>query len=530
VSWQSIAQAQAVLREESGTIQKDWGGRLPVALLFPNTYYVGMSSLGLQALYRLCNARQDIVCERVFLPPAEDAPRRGAHAPTPLALESQRSLSDFAVVAISLSFEMDAFHLLSILRAAGIPLRSADRDETWPLLIAGGPAISANPEPLAPFLDAVFIGEIEERVDALLDALHLAPDGHGRVLDALAQVPGVYVPALHREGATVQRQWVADLDAWPVHSVLFSPNTEFGDMGLIEIARGCERGCRFCLAGTAYRPLRERSLDTILDQARWLLGHRDRLGLVSAAVSDHSQIDELATSLRDLGARISVSSLRTDPLSQPLLVALSESGTQTLTLAPEAGSDRLRSAIHKTQTEDHLLHAVESAARLQFAQLKLYFMLGLPGEEQPDVEAIVHLTAACAARFPRQVTVQITPFVPKAHTAFQRTAQTRASLVSQRLDYVKSSLRRQGIAVRAESPAWAEIQGCLARGDGHLADALERVDRLTPSSWRRALRHADLTLDQLLGPRPLDTPLPWRFIRYGHRGGSNRPSQPVPQP
>jgi radical SAM superfamily enzyme YgiQ (UPF0313 family) len=181
----------------------------------------------------------------------------------------------------------------------------------------------------------------------------------------------------------------------------------------------------------------------------------------------------------------------------------------------------LRQAIHKTQTEEHLLHAVDSAARLSFSQLKLYFMLGLPGEEQPDVEAIVDLATTCAVRFPRRVTVQITPFVPKAHTAFQRAAQTRASDVNRRMDYVKGTLRREGIAVRAESPAWAEIQGCLARGDRGLADALERVDRLTPASWRRALRQADLSLDELLGPRPLDAPLPWRFIRYGFRRGSN---------
>jgi radical SAM superfamily enzyme YgiQ (UPF0313 family) len=297
VTWQVRALAQQILGRESGTIHKDWGGRLPVALVFPNSYYVGMSSLALQSLYRWFNSRDDIVCERIFLPPTKGGSRQAGLQFAPLALESQRPLDDFAVLAIHLSFEMDAFHLLQMLRAAGIPLRSADRDEVWPLLVAGGPAVSANPEPLAPFLDAVFVGEIEERIDALLDALHLAPDGHPAALAALARVPGIYIPAYHTEGSRVQRQWTADLDAWPAHTVAFTPDTEFGDMGLLEIARGCERGCRFCLAGTVYRPRRERSVDNLLAQARWLLTHRERLGLVSAAVSDHSQIDTLAPRL-----------------------------------------------------------------------------------------------------------------------------------------------------------------------------------------------------------------------------------------
>ncbi len=528
MSWQSIAHAQQILQAEQGTIQKDWGGRLPIALVYPNTYYVGMSSLGLQTLYRLFNARQDIVCERAFLPPDAGTGPAGARTPTPLALESQRPLDEYAVLAITLSYEMDAFNLLAILRASGIPLRAAERDDSWPLLIGGGPALSANPEPLAPFLDAVWIGELEDWANALLDAVLVAPDGHAATLDALSHLPGIYIPAQHTEGQMVRRQWVSDLDAWPGHSILFTPDTEFGDMGLLEIARGCERGCRFCLAGTAYRPLRERSLTSLLDQARWLLRYRQRVGLVAAAVSDHSQIDELAIGLRSVGARISVSSLRADPLSEPLLVALADSGTQTLTLAPEAGSDRLRTAIHKTQTTDDVLRAVDAAARLGFAQLKLYFMLGLPDEEQADVEAIVDLARVCAARFPRQVTVNITPFVPKAHTAFQRVAQAPALVVKRRTDHITSKLRRHGIAVRAESAAWAELQGCLARGDRQLASVLEGVDRPTPSTWRKAVAEAGLSIEALLGPRPLSTPLPWRFIRYGPHASRPQSSSPVP--
>jgi radical SAM superfamily enzyme YgiQ (UPF0313 family) len=511
MTWPQIAAARRLLRDERGTVYKDWGGRLPIALVYPNTYGLGMSSLALHTLYRLWNDREDVVCERVFtdwLPP--------------LSLESGAPLDYFPVVAFSISYEMDYFHVVAQLRAAGIPPRAADRDETQPLLIAGGPAVSANPEPLAPLLDAVVIGEVEPIFDQLTDALHRLPDGRDVALQALCQLPGLYLPNLQppREASNLQpiaRQWLRDLDSFPTHSVLWTPHTEFANMGLIEIARGCGRGCRFCLAGYAYRPPRQRSVESILAQARALLVHSDRLGLVSAAVSDHADIDRLAVELRRLGARLSVSSLRVDPISEPLIRALAESGTQTLTIAPEAGSERLRRAIHKTQTEDDVLRAVELAARYNLAQLKLYFMLGLPGEEQADVQAIVDLAAACAQRFLRQVTVSVTPFVPKAQTPFQRLAQTPAQVVKRRLAYVEHELQRRNIGCKSESPAWAEIQGTLARGDRRVAEALLAVDRLTPGAWRQALAQAGLSAGELLAGREAGTPLPWRFIHFGTR-------------
>jgi radical SAM superfamily enzyme YgiQ (UPF0313 family) len=509
MTWQQIAAAKRLLRDERGTVYKDWGGRLPIALVFPNAYGLGMSSLALHTLYRLWNDREDVVCERVF---TDWTP--------PVSLESGAPLDYFPVVAFSITYEMDYFHVVAQLRAAGIPPRAADRDETHPLLVAGGPAVSANPEPLALLLDAVVIGEVEPIFDRLTDALHLAPGSRDAALQALSQLPGLYVPNIHPAGEVsnlqpIVRQWLHDLDSFPTHSVLWTPHTEFANMGLIEIARGCGRGCRFCLAGYAYRPPRQRSLENILAQARELLGYSDRLGLVSAAVSDHTDIDQLATELRRLGARISVSSLRVDPISEPLVRALAESGTQTLTIAPEAGSARLRHAIHKTQTEDDVLRAVELAARYNLAQIKLYFMLGLPGEEETDVQAIVDLAAACAERFPRQVTVNVTPFVPKAQTPFQRVAQTPARVVKRRLAYLERELRRRNIGFKSESPAWTEIQGALARGDRRVAEALLAVDRLTPAAWRQALAQAGLSADELLAGREAGIPLPWRSIRFG---------------
>jgi radical SAM superfamily enzyme YgiQ (UPF0313 family) len=518
MTWQQIAAANRLLENERGTLRKDWGGRLPIALVFPNSYYLGMSSLAVHTLYRLWNARDDVVCERVFVDLlGPDASGRGLAQP--LSLESAAPLDYFPVVAFSISYEMDYFNVVALLRAADIPLRAAERDEVHPLLIAGGPAVSANPEPLAPLLDAVVVGEVEPIFERLTGALHLVADSREAALDALSHIPGLYLPnwppgdPASRQPVT--RQWLRDLDAIPTHSVLLSPDTEFADMGLIEIARGCGRGCRFCMAGYTYRPPRQRSLESITAQARELLKHGERLGLVSAAVSDHAQIDELAAELRGLGARLSVSSMRVDPVSEPLIRALSESGVQTLTIAPEAGSERLRRVINKTQTEEDVLRAVDLAARYNLGQVKLYFMLGLPTEDEKDVQALVNLAVACAGRTPRQVTVNVTPFVPKAHTPFQRLAQTPTKVVKRRLTYIERALRREGIAVKSESPAWTEIQGTLARGDRRLIEALLAMDQLTPANWRKALARSGLSAQELLRERAPDEPLPWDFIQSG---------------
>lgn len=522
MTWQRVASARRILDRERGTIYKDWGGKLPIALVFPNTYYLGMSSLAVHSLYELWNRRQDVVCERVFAEFTDPAGTRH-HVLTPYALESGAPLDYFPVVAFSISYEMDYFHVVALLRAAGIPPRAVDRDEAHPIVIAGGPAVSANPEPLAPILDAVLVGEAESSLEPLSHALGLVSDGRETAFKALAQVPGIYLPnwpsAQRASRPSVNRQWLRDLDSVATRSVVSTPDTEFAGMGLIEIARGCGRGCRFCLAGYAYRPPRHRSVENILTQARELLTFGDRLGLVSAAVSDHPAIDELVLRLRELGVRLSVSSMRVDPVSEVLVRALAESGTRTLTIAPEAGSERLRRVINKTQTEDDVLHAVSVAARHDLEQIKLYFMLGLPTEDDEDVRALVHLAQQCAANFPRQVTVNITPFVPKAHTPFQRLAQMPFKDVKRRLDRVKRELRPFGIGVKSESPAWAEIQGTLARGDRRLAEALLRVDSLSPANWRRAVADAGVSVQEILRERTGDAALPWDFIDTAVRPG-----------
>jgi len=504
-----------LLQRETDTIYKEWGGRLPVALAFPNTYYLGMSSLAVHTLYRLLNAQPDVVCERVFW-------NGGSAGTGPLrSLESGRDACEFAALAFSVSFEMDYFNLVTMLRQAHIPLWAEERNERYPLLIAGGPTVTANPEPLAPFFDAIAIGEGEVIFPPLLDLLRdAAHDDRPSMLASLAQLPGLYVPAVHEPSdpsfQPIRRQWLRDLDAHPAATAIFTPDAEFGDRFLIEIGRGCGRGCRFCLVGYTYRPKREVNLKAVLREVERGLKHCDRVGLVSTAVSDHSQIDELAIELRRMGARISVSSTRVDPISKPLIRALAESGTRTLTIAPEAGSERLRRFISKTQTEDDVLRAADLASHHGFHQLKLYFMIGQPTETNEDVAAIADLTMRVKARFQGRVTIDATPYVPKAHTPFQRVAMAPVKTVEGHLRALRQALGPHGVAVRADSPAWAAVQGVLARGDRRLARVLARLpNKPSLADWRRALHDEELAAKDYLRKRAPDERLPWEVVNTG---------------
>ncbi len=520
MSRDKVKEARQRLSREKGTIIKDWGGRIPFALIYPNSYYVGMSNLGIHAIYNLLNSYPDVVCERAFW-----KKESRAEQPPPPSLESQRPLSDFAVLAFSITYELDYFNMVQMLKASGIPLYAADRDERHPLVIAGGPCIIANPMPLSPFFDCVCIGEAEAILPTMLPMLSEGIKGKRyELLKALASLPGIYVPQCY-DGTPVLRQWATNLDDFPVNSTILTPDTELGDLYLIEVERGCNWGCRFCLVSNAFSPVRFRSVDKLIAQAELGLQYRKRLGLVGPAVSDYPRFEELLTRLQQMGAELSTSSLRIKPLSPIALGEMAKGGARTIALAPEAGSHRLRQVIKKGISEDDILESMYKVAKQGIKQLKLYFMIGLPSETDDDIEEIVDLTLRCKAILDREqtgchITLSIAPFVPKAGTPFQWLPMEQLSALNHRLSLLKDNLLPKGIKLKCESPAWSQVQGVLARGDTRLAGVLAKVEKVSLSGWHKAIERCHLDIDFYLYQRwDATEKLPWAILDSGIEPG-----------
>ncbi len=410
-SWQQRERALATLAKETGYVRKPHGDRLRVALAFPNTYWVGMSNLGFQTVYRLFNACDDIVCERVFLPPKQELAELLSSRTPLLTLESQTPVGELDVLAFSVSFEWDYVNILTLLRLAGIPLRAADRGPRHPLIVIGGAVTFVNPEPLAPFADVVAAGEGEVLVPSLARAFQQATD-RGDLLRLLASERGFYVPAFYEPryavdgtltgyagapGAAgpmpVRKAAVKTTEALdPPATSIFTPETEFGSRFLVEVVRGCANLCRFCWAGYNYLPVRPFPAGRILQLAEAARPYASRVGLVSIALCDHPDIERILARLHEMGYAISPASLRIDDLTEPIVRLLRASGERGVTIAPETGSDRLRRVINKTVTNDEVLDRADLIFASGFENLKLYYMIGLPTETDDDLVAIRDLT------------------------------------------------------------------------------------------------------------------------------------------
>ena len=489
MSWNLIKQQQQLLAAEQGTSIYAPGARQPFALAYPNSYHVGMSNLGMQIVYQQINSRSDTACERFFLPDSEQL-REHLRTNTPLlSVETQRALNEFPLIGFAVAFEMDYFNLLAMLSLGRIPLQACERTADDPIVIIGGPCATFNPEPLADFVDVCVVGEGEEVIHELLDVYyrHSSNDGsREQILLALAQVPGLYVPAFYQheyeketlKASTrlaavpeqISRRWVRNLDTYPGETVILTPNTEFSNMYLVEIARGCGRHCRFCMAGYCFRRPRNRSLETVKKGIDTAARHKAKVGLMGAAISDYPAIDELCSYIDAQGLPMSVASLRADSLTPRLTSALANSGQKTITLAPEAGSERLRRVINKTITDQNIEAAVKLAIDSGIPHVRLYIMVGLPTETDADIASI----SAMALSIKRQMealgsrgklTLSINPFVPKPFTPFQWLPMCNSATVSARMTVIQTTLRgERGIEVLMESPKEAYIQGVLARG------------------------------------------------------------------
>ena len=497
MDWALKKELQQQLAEEQGYYLYPAGTRTRFALVYPNSYFVGMSNLGLHIIYELLNKRDDTACERVFLPDRQKLARYESTRTPVMSVETQSPLHEFGLIGFVVSFEMDYFHILKLLELGRVKINARERGEHDPLVIAGGPCATFNPEPLSLAIDIFIIGEGEAIMPAFMDAYHRgrqAGEGRQELLVRLAQVPGVYVPSLYRHsydenglltaieplaGAPerVTRQWVRDLDEYPAHTVVRTDNTEF-NFYLVETARGCGRHCRFCMAGYCFRRPRNRSLDVIERQVREALPYRKRIGLMGAAISDYPEIDELCQKILGAGLSMSVASFRADSVTEELVSSLAKSGLKTLTIAPEAGSKRLRAVINKGIEEEHIFNAMRLGILAGIKHFKLYIMLGLPFEEAEDVEAIIDLANRLKDYMEGQgsrgtLTLSVNPFIPKPFTPFQWSPMAEKKYVEHNLKHLTQSLRkRKQIIVNIESPKEAYIQGVLSRGDRRVAEAL----------------------------------------------------------
>lgn len=531
--------------------------RLRMALAFPDTYEIGMSHFGMQILYHMLNARSDIAVERVFAPGNDMAAHLKGSGIKLFSLETRRELSSFDILGFSLLYELNYTNVLNMLDLAGIPFYSKDRDGSHPLVIAGGPC-TVNPEPVALFFDAMVIGDGESVILEMAEAWMRWKEGGGRdktdLLKKWSGIRGVYVPsffsaawdAAGRQWITplmagyerVRRAAVADLDAAPFPE---APVVPFGrpvhDRLRLEIARGCTRGCRFCQAGMIYRPVRERSFSALLGLAEKSLrktGYED-LSLLSLSTGDYSCLPALMSELSIRHGKqhlaLSIPSFRAGTLDSEMMETIRRVRKTGFTIAPEAGTDRLRSVINKNLTETEIAETMKTAFALGWQLMKLYFMIGLPTETDHDVKEIANLVRRLRKTSPRgkrggRINVSVAAFIPKSHVPFQWAGQLGREAARDRIEMLRSRLSYKDVEFKWQKPELSYLEGVFARGDRRLALVLEEAwrkgcrfdgwtDSFDSTAWSDAFLSAGIDPDFYLGSLPLDASLPWDHIDIG---------------
>lgn len=527
-----IEKADLLLSKEKGTVYKDPGGKINIALVYPNTYHVGMSNLGFQGIYGLLNSMDDVVCERAFLPERRDIDEYIRTGTELFSLESKRPLSRFDIIAFSVSFENDYPNIIKILELSRLPLKSSERKSHHPLIIMGGICAFFNPEPVADFFDICFIGEAEEMLPEFLD-VYRSSSNRSEVLKRSVMIEGLYVPQfynisydtngkiLKRHQAEdvpeiIKRRYLKDISGSTITTSIITPETEFSNMYLIEMMRGCLWSCRFCVTGHVYNPPRKKELKTVRGEIEIALSKTKRIGLIGPSLSDYSYVKDV---LKIPEVDFSITSLRASAKSAELVSLIKN--RKSISIAPEAGTERLREVINKNITEEDIIEISRLILGHGIETLRLYFMVGLPTETREDIKGIVNLVKKIRDITPKgYITLSISTFVPKPFTPFQWHPMEEPAEVKERLRMIKKGLFPiKGVKVFHDVPKYAYMQGLFSMGDRRVSKALEEISSPETSSgqdWTKAVSLAGLNRDfYIFRKRELDEILPWDFIDTG---------------
>lgn len=510
------------LEKEKGTFFKNPGGKISFCLIYPNIYYIGMSNLGFQGIYGLLNSRDDVLCERTFLPDEEDIEKLLRSGAPLFSYESGKPLTEFEILCFSISFENDYPEVLRILKLAHIPLRSSERNHHHPLIVGGGIALNSNPEPLADFFDIIMFGDGEVILPEFIDALKDSGTKNKKELfNHLRNKEGFYIPSMYEvryypDGMIkerkslygfpekIKRPYLKDLSRG-VRFTILTPDTEFSEMHLIEVMRGCPWKCNFCLTGHMV-PLRVKPINTVLEEIQH--SRAKKFGIIGSSLTDYRHIKEL---LSLEGVDFSITSLRASPEAAELVGLLK--GKRSVSIAPEAGCERLRELINKRIKEEHIIQTSKLLFQEGIEILRLYFMIGLPEETDEDVMKIVELTKKIRGLSKTGlISLSISIFVPKPHTPLERFPMEKPEVIKRRLNIIKRGLKGiDNVRVFHELPKYAFMQGLFAQGSRRISEVLEKM--LEEGDWIQASRKAGIQYEfYIFRKKELHETLPWDFI------------------